>query len=179
MNSTKQPSTPDARLPLDLDALPRMTMDQLRELWPKHMGRAPPPVQKRLMVRELAWRVQERIYGGLDAETRRLLNAAVRAVNAEIAGGNKERPRRRAGSVVRPQRAILPTSTRLVRTWQGQAHEVLVLSSGGTGNGGEGGGRFKYRGKQYKSLSEIARLITGARWSGPRFFGLTKEDGTP
>ena len=54
--------------------------------------------------------------------------------------------------------------TRLIRSWRGTRHEVSVLKKG-----------FAYRGKVYRSLSEIARLITGTRWSGPRFFGLKES----
>ncbi len=54
-------------VPVDLSALPRMSIDELRDLWKEHIGRSPPPVQKRLLIRELAWRIQERAHGGLDA----------------------------------------------------------------------------------------------------------------
>lgn len=168
MRTIKQPS-PAASLPLDLATLPGMSLAQLRELWPKHMGRAPPPAKKRMLVRALAWSLQERAYGGLDAETRRLLNAAVRAVTNESRGeAGPSRPVQRAA---RPKCAALPPSTRLVRTWGGNRHEVAVV--GGAEGGKSKTAAFLYQGKQYKSLSEIARLITGARWSGPRFFGLT------
>ena len=63
----------------------------------------------------------------------------------------------------------LQTGTTLVRTWRGRAYEVTVLDEGRA---------FRYRDAEYASLSEIAREITGARWSGPRFFGLTKLQGT-
>jgi hypothetical protein len=56
------------------------------------------------------------------------------------------------------------SGTRLIRAWQGKTHEVTVLEEG-----------FRYQGQPYKTLSEIARLITGTRWSGPRFFGLTDK----
>lgn len=66
-----------------------------------------------------------------------------------------------------PKRAAPPPAdgTRLVRAWQGLEHEVIVMSDGG----------FLYRGERRKSLSEVARLITGVRWNGPRFFGLRGE----
>lgn len=64
---------------LDLARLPRMSAEELRRVWTQHIGRRAPPAQKRLLIRELAWRVQERSLGGLDAETARLLKAAMRA----------------------------------------------------------------------------------------------------
>lgn len=172
---------PSAQLPegLDLEALPRLSMDELRPLWARHMGRARCPVQKRVLVRELAWRVQERIYGGLDPETSRLLEAAVRAALKRRKGAkavdasveDDQLPKRKP-----PARAAhagpsgkLPTGARLIRVWPpggGVKHEVTVL---------DGGKRFEYRGKEYQSLSEVARVITGTRWSGPRFFGLSSK----
>ena len=168
MKTTKQ-SRPAASLPLDLATLPGMSFDRLREIWPKHMGRAPPPAKKRTLVRALAWSLQERVYGGLDAETRKLLNAAVRAVTNEAR--DDPGPSRPAQRALRPKCAALPPSTRLVRTWGGTRHEVAVVC--GSGGGKSQATVYAYQGKQYKSLSEIARLITGTRWSGPRFFGLT------
>lgn len=60
-----------------------------------------------------------------------------------------------------PVQALLDPGTRLFREWQGQRHEVQVLQQG-----------FGYAGREYRSLSEVARAITGTRWNGPRFFGL-------
>lgn len=163
--------------PLDVSTLASMSLAELRALWTVHMGRAKPPAQKRILMAELAWRFQERVHGGLDAQTARLLNAAVRAaVNKHRMPSSAKsvepslRPvaARRSPSVTLARRALgkLPDATRLVRTWppgSRTTHEVLVL---------EGGKSFQYRGKTYKSLSEVARTITGTRWSGPRFFGL-------
>lgn len=91
----------------------------------------------------LAWRLQAERRGGLDIETRRAL-------------------RRPIGERPRPLAAL---GVRLVREWQGEAHEVTVI----------GDRAFAYRGQTYRSLSMIAREITGARWNGPRFFGLRDE----
>jgi DNA invertase Pin-like site-specific DNA recombinase len=99
--------------PVDLGALPRMSIKELRDLWREHIGRAPPPVQKRLLIRELAWRIQERIHGGLDAETARLLKSAIR--NARQSTQNvdsSEQPRRsRGGSVSSTARGPAAPST--------------------------------------------------------------------
>lgn len=139
-----------------------MSLEQLRVLWPRVMGRARRaiPEQRSLILREIAWRMQEEGIGGLDSATQRLLAAAVRAV------GVKGRLRVDVG-IPRARRrgpAELPPMSRLIRVWSGVRHEVLVL---------EGGKRFMYQGRDYRSLSRIAREITGTPWSGPRFFGLT------
>ncbi len=167
--------------PLDLVALPRLSIAELRALWPVYMGRARMPAQRRILVRELAWRYQECLHGGLDAETKRLLDAAVRtammrrrtANQQPEAGDELVSPRRLrrppAPSAARKSLARVPAGSRLIRTWpEGSktTHEVTIL---------DGGKLFEYRGERYKSLSEIARLITGTRWSGPRFFGLASK----
>jgi hypothetical protein len=146
------------------------------------MDRATPPAQKRLLIRELAWRAQERVHGGLDAETRRLLSRAMRVATADetpvdvAAGANgvqmptaKRRPRG-AASTARASGSDLPPATKLSRVWQGVRYEVYVLD----------GGRFRLGGRDetFASLSEIAREITGTRWSGPRFFGLTTREAS-
>ena len=99
------------------------------------------------MVPILAYRIQEREYGGLANAARKRLR--------DIAG-KQARGRGSSG---------LDHGTRLVRSWKGEVHEVEVSN-----------GTFAYRGKQYSNLSRIAREITGTRWSGPVFFG-TKPRG--
>lgn len=156
-----------------LERLPRLPFAELRALWSAHMGRAALPAQKRLLVRELAWRIQERTHGGLDAQTRRLLSAAIRAVNPKAAPGADDRDepaagipaptRRPRGDVPSAPVSDMPSAVRLTRTWRGAVHEVYILS---------GGREFRYQDRSYTSLSEIAREITGTRWSGPRFFGV-------
>lgn len=165
-------------LVLDLASLPELPLAQLRVLWAEHMGRAEPPSQKCLLIRELAWRVQARTQGGLDAQTRRLLAAAVREAMkrrrpADREGGSEPRasevqaaglaaPTSRRRVTHRSTVAVVP-ATRFIRVWRGVTHEVHAMKDGA----------FRYRGRTFKSLSEIARAITGTRWSGPRFFGLT------
>ncbi len=194
-------STTRSQVDLDLDLLPRMPLARLRALWAEHIGKSTPPVQKRLLIRELAWRVQERVHGGLDIETLRLVKAAMRAAQRGPVTARAEAPmsphqlartnarlatprgdaspiaataspldlasstaslRRARPRPQRTQRATLPSSSRLIRIWGGVSHEVTVL---------DGGKRYRYRDKEYRSLSEIACVITGTHWSGPRFFG--------
>lgn len=95
----------------------------------------------------MAYRIQEQALGGLDRATRRRLDRAA----ANLAEGRPVAP---------PTPKIKP-GTRLLREWQGVTHDVIVLEKG-----------VQYRDKTWPSLSAVAREITGARWSGPRFFGL-------
>jgi hypothetical protein len=129
-----------------------MKTEQLRELWSEVFRSLPhPKLRRELLVPIIAYRIQERTLGGLKpATTRRLLTIA----GATAAGG---KPAPRQTLAARP-------GTRMVRQWQGKLYEVVTLESG-----------FMYDGRKYRSLSEIARVITGTRWSGPAFFGLKKR----
>ena len=144
---------------IQLESLGTHDKAELRQLWAQHVGKNDPPALKRLVVRELAWRLQESVRGGLDAETRRLLRAAIRRAGDRSTPSNGRAARR----IKVRSRPKLNTGTRLIRTWRGRTFEVVVLDDGK---------RFEYRGQVYRSLTEIAEKITGAHWSGPRFFGL-------
>jgi hypothetical protein len=105
------------------------------------------------MLRAIAYRVQELRYGGLSKVTNRKLAALVRAWRSDEEIAPESAPRISAGA-------------RLVREWNGRTHTVTVEEEG-----------FTYVGRNYRSLTAIAREITGARWSGPRFFGLVTKKG--
>ena len=147
-------------MPTDLPALADLTPARLRERWTALGLRGEPPHFRQALVRGLAWHLQQKARGGLDADTRRLLRAAVRNAPTPASQQKAHTQRRKQHNPV-----PLPEGTTLVRTWHGHRHEVRVLDNGK---------RFRYRDTEYASLSEIAREITGARWSGPRFFGLKK-----
>jgi hypothetical protein len=138
----------------EIDALQSETTPQLRQRWKALYGTEPPARASRdLLTRAVAYRLQERLLGGLSASTRRLLERI--ADNAAA----------RRSTRLAPQRKLQP-GTILLRHWGGVQHLVTVLQSG-----------VQFRGKQYRSLSEVARIITGSRWSGPLFFGLkTREN---
>jgi hypothetical protein len=104
-----------------------------------------------LLTRAVAYRIQERALGGLSTSTRRLLERVADYVGAR-------RPAKVASTRELHEGAIL------LREWGGAQHHVTVLESG-----------VLFRGKEYRSLSEVARVITGSRWSGPLFFGLKKR----
>nr|WP_281376828.1 DUF2924 domain-containing protein [Edaphobacter lichenicola] len=126
--------------------LPSLNRPRLRELWQKSFNRpASPRLRRELMTPILAFRIQELAHGGLKPETRAKLQEITSSLNAK--GQNDARQRFKAG-------------TRLVREWKGKVHEVTITADG-----------FEYQGETYKSLSQIACLITGTHWSGPAFFG--------
>ena len=132
-----------------LDSLPSLTIKQLKQQWRSLYSTEPPRrVSRELLTRAVAYRIQEQVLGGLKPSTRRLLERL--ASDA------------RSG---RPLKLLLRASasagTVLMRDWQGITHEVKVLDRG-----------VLYKRKRYRSLSGVARLITGSRWSGPLFFGL-------
>jgi hypothetical protein len=132
----------------ELASLPNLELGELKNQWRKLYGAAPPARFSRLLLtRAIAYRLQERTLGGLKPVTRRLLSRA-----ADAAGGRIE---------VQASIVKLKPGTRLLREWQGTTHEVIVLED-----------EVLFRRERYRSLSEVARLITGSRWSGPLFFGL-------
>lgn len=148
----------------DLQALTRLSTGELKARWQTLGLRGEPPHFKQALLRGLSWHVQAKTHGGLDAETRRLLKAAIKHAPQPKSNSKETKPAPRK----RREEVKLAPGTRLVRTWRGHTHEVTVIDEGK---------RFRYRGTEYDSLSEIAREITGARWSGPRFFGLVKLKG--
>ena len=126
-------------------------LESLRELWARRYGPVPPKsLSRRLLEYAAAYDIQARIYGGLKpAARRKLLQVAA-----------KSRDGRNGGTQRKPQ-PVPSAGSRLVREWHGRSHVVEVTDRG-----------FLHAGQRYRSLSEVARAITGARWSGPRFFGL-------
>jgi hypothetical protein len=115
------------------------------------VGTAPPTLRRDLLVRAVAYRIQEQAFGGLSAATKRRLR--------QIASEVRER-----GDVAVTSGLRMKPGTRLVREWRGDVHEVSALEEG-----------FSYRGERYRRLSEIARRITGSRWNGHLFFGLKRR----
>jgi hypothetical protein len=141
-----------ADLKAQLERLPGLKTAELRALWGEVFGSSPhPKLRRELLIPILAYRLQERALGGLKPSTRRRL----RAIADDMAEG--KRPASNRCLAPRP-------GTRMVRQWQGKLYEVTTVESG-----------FMYDGQKFRSLSEIARAITGTRWSGPVFFGLKKR----
>jgi hypothetical protein len=136
----------------ELDRLAVMPIAQLRVRY-REVFRADPPKAfgPDLLRRSIAHRIQEKAYGGLSRSAQRLLDQMIKAYVAKP-----------GGRIVLPRR-IKPGSV-LVREWKGKSHRVMVLADA-----------FAYDGKIFGNLSEIAVLITGTRWNGPRFFGLRSK----
>jgi hypothetical protein len=137
-------------------ALKTMPVADLKGRWRELFDTVPPPYNRRFLESRLAYRIQELAYGGLKPETLERLAALAQQVDGK--------PNKRAR--LAQDRPI--TGTRLVREWQGVEHSVTVRDEG-----------YEYRGRPYKSLSAIARLITGTRWNGWIFFGLKNQRTRP
>ena len=106
---------------------------------------------RELLSLAIAYRLQEEVEGGLSEQARRRLNRGASYRTQDSNRTNKPPPLR------------FKPGTRILKSWKGNGHQVTVLESG-----------FEYEGQRYGSLSQIARAITGTRWSGPAFFGLKK-----
>jgi len=144
---------PDARTCREaLVRLPELDLGELRQQWRAlYKSDASPHISRELLLRAVAYRMQEVAFGGLRPEHQRQLRQIVEEFN-------------QTGEVRRRVRLELQSGTRLVREWRGRTHEVLVLDDG-----------FSWQGTEYRSLSAVARKITGTAWSGPLFFGLKQN----
>jgi Protein of unknown function (DUF2924) len=132
-----------------LSRLPQLDLGELRQQWRVlYKADASPHLSRELLVRAVAYRMQEVAIGGLRPERQRQLRQFAQQLNESQEGQIRPRPELKPG-------------TRLVREWQGRTYEVLVLDGG-----------FSWQGMSYRSLSALARKITGTAWSGPLFFGL-------
>ncbi|MER8828576.1 DUF2924 domain-containing protein [Mesorhizobium sp. M0938] len=160
----------DIKIEQEVAALGDLSRDELAARWIKIYGCPPPSgVRRELLVRAVAWHLQAKRLGGLSTETKRRLAEAVRQVGINGSGrasgsvpetSNGHGDCKNADPASKPRRS-LSKGTRLLRDWNGKTHIVDVTAEG-----------LLFEGKIYQSLSAIARKITGAHWSGPRFFGL-------
>ncbi len=140
-----QPQSSDSGLAGDLCALEDLSRGELLARWIDLHGNNPPrSVRQDFLVRALAYSLEERALGGLMASEQKSL--------AALAEGKEG-----------PGQNTIKSGTRLYREWHGVTHEVVVSAEG-----------YCWQGHCYNSLSQVARLITGTRWSGPRFFGLKR-----
>jgi hypothetical protein len=148
LQSTAAPAPSETTV--HLQALEAMSYATLRAEW-RRLYRVLPPkrVARELLLLGVAWKLQEQALGGLGATTRHSLAALTQALEQD-------------GDIKRSRLVQLKPGAKLLREWHGKTHTVLVLEEG-----------FEWRGRRWRSLSEIAQAISGAHWSGPRFFGLT------
>jgi hypothetical protein len=138
-----------------VERLHGLRLKELRDTWTLELGGQPPPVRSPDFIRRLlAWKLQERAFGGLAKQTDKRL----RDLGRKYAANPDHTPS--SSSNLKP-------GTVLGRRWNGARHDVTVTRDG-----------FLYDGESFASLSEVARHITGTRWSGPLFFGLRKRGTT-
>lgn len=132
------------------------SVSELRRQWEQAHGSPPPRgLGRELLVRGISWKAQEKAHGGFPPALQRELSRLAEQLDL-------------SGELDIERQTFLKAGTRLVREWQGRTCHVTVLRDG-----------FIFEDKRYNSLSEIARVITGTRWSGPRFFGLRQRPRLP
>ena len=136
-------------------ALKTTPTPDLKKQWRELFDTEPPPYNRRFLESRLAYRIQELAYGGLKPATVERLEA----LGEQLDGGNIVLRRIRGDD-----KPI--AGTRLIREWQGVEHTVTVLNDG-----------YEWQGRPYRSISAIARAITGTRWNGWVFFGLKNRRG--
>ena len=149
------PSIPATDVLGRLAALTTMATPDLKQQWRNLFGTEPPPYNQKFLRHRLAYRVQELAYGGLKPAT----IARLEALGEQLDGGNITIRR------IRADRKPIAGTT-LVREYQGVEHRVTVRSDD-----------YEYQGRAFRSLSAIARTITGTRWNGLVFFGLKNRRG--
>ena len=139
---------------LTLGRLVELRPEVLKEEWARRYGAPAPNLSPELLRLGIGYKLQEQKSGGVSRSTRSLLR--------QVAAGMGE------GAEKKPMPRKLTPGTRLVRDWRGQGHTVIVLDDG-----------FEYDGKHWKSLTAIAKAITGNQWNGPLFFGLAERKRKP
>jgi len=143
--------TKQQKIAVEIAALGEMAPTELRLAWRRLYRTHPPKFLRRdLLEIGIAWKPQERAFGGHSAATKRQLKELAQTLEVK-------------SDLAKVRRVRLRPGARLVREWRGETHEVIVTEDG-----------FLWQGKTWPSLSVIAREMTGTRWSGPRFFGLDK-----
>lgn len=138
-----------------LAALKKMSVKELKAEWLKLMGSEAPNNSSQYMIQRLSYRIQELAFGGMSKSLVRTLDAL-----ADEYEGKKVRK----SVIADPRNPII--GTRLIREWNGTEHTVTVMKDG-----------FDWQGQRFKSLSAVAKTITGTNWNGYRFFGLRAAEG--
>ena len=147
----------DASVVAQLAALRKMSVVELKQKWETLFGTPAPNNSRSYLEVRLGNRIQELMLGGLSRDTRRVLDLLVK----ELEGKNTRK------AIMTDPRKPVP-GTRLLREWDGAEHSVTVLRDG-----------FDWHGRKFKSLSAVARAITGTQWNGYRFFGLREAGRDP
>ena len=142
---------PGLDIAAEIIRLESLALDPLREEW-RRLHQTPPPkrLSRDILLRGITYKLQENAFGGVSKAIRRKLQTSAHTEALPV-------KKRRSRPSFKP-------GTRLVREWHGVTHTVVILADG-----------VEWRGQRYRSLSVVAREITGAHWSGPRFFGLKEH----
>ena len=149
-------------LAAEVEGLAALDLQGIRARWRQRMRSAPPAnLPRPLLMRLLAYRLQARVHGDLDAKTAAILDRVARDHARRRAAGEKLPPKEPPPVPPVSRERRLKPGTLLVRQHGGEQHRVVVMPDG-----------FLWQGRTFSSLSETARAITGTRWNGPRFFGL-------
>jgi len=145
-------SEQQASVAAQVAALPTLPMTELWVLWDRFFPRRPDKVNRAYVESRVAYKLQEEAFGGLDPEIRR------RLINIGIRHSKIKQPRK-------AREIELAPGTVLIREWGNRDHHVRVTADG----------TFEYEGRPFRSLSAVARHISGSSWSGPLFFGLRRQ----
>jgi hypothetical protein len=151
------PGTSDASVVAQLAALQKMSVVELKQRWEILFGLPAPNNSRSYLELRLGYRIQELTLGGLSRETRRMLDLLANEIDGKL--GRK--------AIIADSRNPV-VGTRLLREWNGVEHTVTVLRD-----------VFDWQGRSFKSLSAVARAITGTQWNGYRFFGLREAGRDP
>ena len=140
----------DGAVLAQLAAMQRLSVNELKAKWETLFGTPAPNNARAFLELRIGYRIQELTYGGLTKETRRMLDLLADEVEGKIT---------RKSMVADPRNPVV--GTRLVRQWDGAEHTVTVMKDG-----------YDWEGRKYRSLSAVAKAITGTNWNGFRFFGM-------
>ena len=147
---------------VEIERLRSMSLDDLADRYQAEFGRTPKIRHREYLWKKLAWQVQERRFGGLS----KVAQAKLEALIAEIELPPAEDTRKVTGKLRGPHKPGLPSVGTIItkEDWNGQRIHVEVLEKG-----------FAYQGEIYRSLTAVAKAVTGTHWNGKLFFGLTKR----
>ena len=134
-------------------ALKQLSVNELKTKWEQLFDKPAPNNARAFLELRIGYRIQELTYGGLSKEARRMLDLLADEVEGKIS---------RKSMVADPRNPVV--GTRLVREWDGAEHAVTVMKDG-----------YEWDGRKFRSLSAIARAITGTNWNGFRFFGMREK----
>ncbi len=153
MNQTKRTEKTKPSILMQLAELDDLPTAELKTRWKTYFGDDPPRFNRQFLIKRLAYRIQELAYGGLSESVRKRMKDLLDDEGYDELGLRSQPKKKKSSEIFLP-------GTMLVREWQDERHEVIVSEDGS----------FAYRDVPYRSLSAVARAITGTRWNGPKFF---------